>query len=114
MFGVSSQEEWEEFVKRGLKGELWALEIAAETALDGVIDVEKLSEEGRAFLSHLIWLAINCEGMVSWITRPSCEGVREAYLRFGLEPRRMELPLEDTLLLRRMFNSLPVLWAEET
>lgn len=113
MFRVRSQEEWEELVRRGLRGEAWALEVAAETALDAVTDIEGLSEEGRKFLSHLIWLAVNCESFVSWITEPSCEEVRARFLRLGLEPRRMNLPLGDSLLLRRIFNSVPALWAED-
>jgi len=113
MFNIRSQEDWEKLVKSGLKGELWALEVAAETAINVVKNPEKLGEEGRNFLSHLVWLAENCENMVSWITKPSCERVKEEFKKFKLEPRKMELPVSNSLLLRRMFNSIPVLWAEE-
>jgi hypothetical protein len=113
MFRIKSQKEWEDLVRRGLKGEVWALEIAAETALSAVNDANKLSREAAAFLSHLMWLAEECERMVSWITRPSCKDVREAYLRLGIRPERMDLPISDLILLRRMFNSVPALWAEE-
>jgi hypothetical protein len=113
MFRVKSQEEWEDLVKRGMRGEIWALEIAAETALSAVNDVNKLSREAAAFLSHLVWLAEECENLVSWITKPSCKDVREAYLKLGVRPERTDLPISDLLLLRRMFNSVPALWAEE-
>jgi len=56
MFRIKSQKEWEDLVRRGLKGEAWALEVAAETALSAVNDVNKLSREAAAFLSHLVWL----------------------------------------------------------
>jgi len=113
MFGAKSQEEWEDLVKRGLRGEIWALEVAAETALSAVNDANKLSEEAAAFLSHLVWLAEECENLVSWITRPSCKDVKEAYLKLGVRPERMDLPISDLILLKRIFNSVPALWAEE-
>ncbi len=113
MFRIKSQEEWEDLVKRGLRGEIWALEVAAETALSAVNDVNKLSGEAAAFLSHLVWLAEECENLVSWITRPSCEDIKEAYLKLGIRPERMNLPISDLILLRRIFNSVPALWSEE-
>lgn len=113
MFRVKDQEEWENLVLRGLRGEVWALEVAAETALDVIEEPERLGEKARSFLSHLFWLAENCESLVSWITKPSCEKLKERFLDLGVPPSRMDLPISDLILLRRMFNSIPVLWAEE-
>ncbi len=113
MFRVKSQREWEVLVLKGLKGELWALEVAAETALDAVKEPEGLKKEAKNFLSHLVWLADNCESLVSWITKPSCAKLKERFMKLGVPPKRMSLPLSDLILLRRMFNSIPVLWAEE-
>ncbi len=42
MFRVESQREWEDLVLRGLKEELWALEVAAEMSLDVIEEPEKL------------------------------------------------------------------------
>jgi hypothetical protein len=61
----------------------------------------------------LVWLAENCDAIVSWITKPSCERVKEEYRKFGATPKKMGLPISDRLLLKRMFNSIPVLWADE-
>ncbi|MGC8934229.1 MAG: hypothetical protein ACP5LN_03645 [Thermoproteota archaeon] len=113
MFNVSSQEEWEKLVKSGLSGKLWALEVAAETAISVVSNPEALGKEGKDFLSHLVWLAESCDSIVSWITKPSCEKVKKEYRKFGVTPKKMDLPISDRLLLKRMFNSIPVLWADE-
>ncbi len=115
MFRVKNQKEWENLVLKGLSGEIWALEVAAETAIDLIKEPEELDSRVKDFLAHLIWLADNCESLVSWITKPSCKKLREEFLKLRSEipPRRMSLPLSDHILLKRMFNSIPVLWAEE-
>jgi len=114
MFKVRDQREWEELVRRGLRGELWALEVAAETSLSAISNPKLISREGYLFLSHLVWLAHHCEELVSWITRPSCKKLREGFSKLGVEPRRTNLLLDDRILLRRMFNAVPVLWAEDS
>ncbi len=114
MFRIRDQREWEDLVRRGLRGEVWALEVAAETSLSAISDPKLLGREGTIFLSHLVWLAYHCQDLVSWITRPSCEKVREEFSKLGVKPRRWTLPIDDRILLRRMFNAVPVLWAEDS
>ncbi len=114
LFIVRNQREWEALVKRGLGGEVWCLEVAAETVLDVVKDVRTLSEEGITFLKHLLWLAENCHKILSWISFPSCERILREFRKFeiDLKPERANLPIDDIALLKRMHNAIPVAWAE--
>lgn len=112
MFHITTQREWDEFVRKGLNGESWKLEVAAETVFV-VEDPERLSSEGRNFLSHLVWLSLHCEEIVSWLSSPSCARLREEFSRFHVQAKRVKLPVDDRILLKRMFNAVPVLWAED-